>query len=88
MAAYEIGQRINAEYETSVYKTGASGRRPETVKAVLEVITPRRAKVISASMTPAGSKRQYFHVQSAEKLEIGRTKNISSLRYIRIVGDD
>ena len=86
--AYEIGQRIKAEYETSVYKTGASGRRPETVKAVLEVITPRRAKVISASMAPAGSKRQWYNVQSAEKSEVGRTKYIASLRHIQIVGSE
>ena len=88
MATYEIGQRIEAEYVTSVYKSGASGWRPEPVKAVLEVISPRRAMVVSASMKKAGSKRQYYDVQSAEKSEVGRTKYIASLRHIQDVRDD
>lgn len=86
MAAYRIGQRIEAEYETSVYKSGVSGWRSETVNAVLEVISAGRARVVSASMERAGSNRQQYNVRSAENFESGKTKNISSLRSVQIVG--
>lgn len=88
MATYKIGQMIEAEYETSVYKSGVSGWRSETVKAVLEVISAGRVKVVGVSMERAGSNRQYYNVISAENSEIGRVKNISSLRHVQPVGDE
>lgn len=50
MTDYIPGMKIRAGYWTSVYKPNLSGWRSEYVKAELEVITPKKARVTDAVM--------------------------------------
>ena len=50
MTEYIPGMKIRAGYWTSVYKPNLSGWRSEYVKAELEVITPKKARVTDAVM--------------------------------------
>ena len=85
MAAYTPGQRISATYWTSVYKPNISGWKSEHVTAVLEVLSPGKAKVISAEMEPAASNRQRFNSSNAACKEIGTVKIISKLNDVKVI---
>ena len=79
------GQKISAVYWTSVYKGNIGGWRSERVFAELEVISPKRAKVISANLKPAMSKRQKFNPSYAAAKEIGKIKIISKLDCVEVI---
>ena len=70
-AKYTAGQKISAGYWASIYKPNIGGWRSEYVSAVLEVISPGKAKVISAELDQAGSRRQSFNVASNELKQVG-----------------
>ena len=78
------GQKISAVYCTSVYKPNIGGWRSERVFAELEVISPGRARVISAELDPANSHRQMFNVLIAAAKEIGKVKIISKLDSVEV----
>ena len=82
---YAPGQKIRAVYCTSVYKPNIGGWRSERVFAELEVISPGRAKVISAELDPAMSKRQRFNVSNAAAKERGKVKIISKLDSVEVI---
>jgi len=82
---FEAGQKIKAGYYTSVYKPKLDGWRSEYVEATLEVISPGKARVISAEMEQAGSKRQGFYVAGAESKEKGKVKIISKLQKVELM---
>ena len=82
---YVPGQKISAVYWTSVYKPNIGGWRSERVFAELEVISPRRAKVISAELDPAMSNRQRFNVSSTASKEHGKVKIISKLDSVEVI---
>ena len=82
---YVPGQKIRAVYWTSVYKPQIGGWRSERVFAELEVITPGRAKVISAELDQAGSRRQSFNVASNELKQVGCVKIISKLDNVEVI---
>lgn len=87
MDSYKIGTRITADYNASVYKSGCNGWRAETVHALMEIVSPAMAVVISADMDPAGSHRQeYNHVKSAND-QRGVRKRLSSLWNVEVVGE-
>ena len=79
------GQKISAVYCTSVYKPNIGGWRSERVYAELEVISPGRARVISAELEPAMSKRQRFNPSYAAANEIGKVKIISKLDSVEVI---
>lgn len=82
---YVPGQKIRAVYWTSVYKPNIGGWRSERVYAELEVISPRRAKVIRANLEPAMSNRQRFSPSYAAANEIGKVKIISGLDSVEVI---
>ena len=82
---YVPGQKISAMYCTSVYKPNIGGWRTVRVFAKLEVISPKRAKVIYASLSPAVSKRQSFNPSYAAAKEIGKVKIISKLDSVEVI---
>lgn len=82
---YAPGQKIRAVYCTSVYKPNIGGWRSERVFAELEVISPGRAKVISAELDPAVSNRQRFNVSNAAAKERGKVKIISKLDCVEVI---
>ena len=82
---YVPGQKISAVYWTSVYKPNIGGWRSEYVSAVLEVISPGKAKVISAELDQAGSRRQSFNVASNELKQVGCVKIISKLDNVEVI---
>lgn len=82
----EKGTKLKATYYTSVYKFNLSGFRSEKVEATLVALSPGKAKVVKASMAKAGSKRQEYNVSRAEYEEIGKTKIISKLSNVKIMG--
>ena len=82
---YAPGQKITATYRTSVYKPNIGGWRSEYVSAVLEVISPGKAKVISAELDQAGSRRQSFNVASNELKQVGCVKIISKLDNVEVI---
>ena len=77
-----IGEKIKAGYFTAVYKPEIGGFRQEYVDATLEVISPGKARVITADMEQAGSKRQRYYVFGAESKEVGKIKIISKLNHV------
>ena len=79
------GQKIRATYWTSVYKPQIGGWRSERVFGELEVISPGKAKVISAELDQAGSHRQSFNVSNAAAKEIGKIKIISKLDSVEVI---
>ena len=79
------GQKIRADYWTSVYKPQIGEWRSERVFAELEVISPGRAKVIWANLEPAISNRQRFNVSSAASKEHGKVKIISKLDNVEVI---
>lgn len=85
MAGYTAGDRISAEYYASVYKPALAGWRSERVRAVLEVISPGKARVISAEMEQAGARRQEYNVRRAEAEQVGAVKIISRLTGVKLV---
>ena len=85
---YVPGQKIRAVYWTSVYKPNIGGWRSECVSAVLEVISPGRAKVIWANLEPAMSNRQKFNVSSAASKEHGKVKIISKLHSVEVIDNE
>ena len=82
---YIPGQKIRAVYWTGVYKPQIGGFRSERVFAELEVITPGRAKVLSANLDPATSIHQRFNVLIAAGKEIGKVKIISKLDSVEVI---
>ena len=82
---YVPGQKISAVYWTGVYKGNIGGWRSERVIAELEVISPGRARVISAELEPAMSKRQKFNPSYAAANEIGKLKIISKLDSVEVI---
>ena len=82
---YKPGQKIKAAYWTSVYKPNIGGWRSENVSAVLEVISPGKAKVISAELDQAGSRRQSFNVASNKLKQVGCVKIISKLDNVEVI---
>lgn len=82
---YIPGQKISAGYWASVYKPNIGGWRSEHVRAVLEVISPGKAKVISAEQDQAGSRRQSFNVASNELKQVGCVKIISKLDNVEVI---
>lgn len=82
---YKKGDRITASYNTSVYKPNLNGWRSESVDATLEAISPKKFKVVSAKVEPAGSKRQQFSTTGIENREMGKTKFLSSLYNVKSV---
>lgn len=79
------GQKISALYWTSVFKPEIGGWRSEKVIAELKVISPGRARVISAELKPAMSYRQRFNVLNAAAKEIGKVKIISKLDSVEVI---
>ena len=79
------GQKIRAVYWTSVYKANIGGWRSEKVFAELEVITPGRARVLSAKLEPAMSNRQRFNPSYAAANENGKIKIISKLDSVEVI---
>lgn len=82
---YQAGQKIRANYYASVYKPSMGAWRSEWVEAELEVISPGKAKVVSATMEQAGSNRQRFNVGANESKQIGSVKIISKLSNVEII---
>ena len=82
---YTAGQKISAGYWASIYKPNIGGWRSEYVSAVLEVISPGKAKVISAELDQAGSHRQSFNVASNELKQVGCVKIISKLDNVEVI---
>ena len=80
-----VGQKIKATYWASVYKPVINGWRTAMVFAELEVISPARARVVSASFVKAKSKRQNFNPKYAAANEIGRVKIISKLSNVEVI---
>ena len=74
---YTVGQTIEAQYKTGVYKPAIGGWRQERVNATLEVISPGKARVLSASVDEPRSKRQWFNASGIEAREKGKIKLIS-----------
>ena len=83
--SYTVGQRIRATYWVGVYKPNIGGFRTEMVSAELEVISPGRARVISAELDPANSYRQRYNVLIAAAKEIGKVKIISKLDNAEVI---
>jgi len=83
--AYKKGDRITASYNTSVFKPKLNGWRTESVNATLEAVSPKKFKVVSAKIEPAGSKRQQFNTSGIENREEGKTKLLSSLYNVKSV---
>ncbi len=77
--SYTVGQTIKAQYKTAIYKPAIGGWRQERVNATLEVISPGKARVLSASVDEPRSKRQWFNVNGIESREEGKIKLISKL---------
>ena len=86
LAGYTPGQRISATYWTSVYMPNLNGWRTAMVFAELEVISPARARVVSASFVKAKSKRQKFNPKYAAANEIGAVKLIGKLDSVKVIG--
>ena len=76
---YTVGQTIKAQYKTGVYKPAIGGWRQERVNATLEVISPGKARVLSASVDEPRSNRQRFNSRGIEAREEGKIKLISKL---------
>lgn len=82
---FTVGQKIRATYWVGVYKPNIGGFRSERVRAELEVISPRRAKVVKAELDPAFSNRQWFSVSYAASNQIGAIKFISRLWNVEVI---
>ena len=82
---YVPGQKIRADYWTSVYKPNIGGWRSERVFAELEVISPGRAKVIRARLDPAMSNRQRLNASTTAPTEHGKVKIISKLDSVEVI---
>ena len=82
---FTVGQKIRAVYWIGVYKPSIGGFRTEMVRAVLEVISPGRARVIQANLEPAFSNRQRFNVSYAASKQIGAIKYISRLGNVEVI---
>ena len=83
--SFTVGQRIRAVYWIGVYKPNIGGFRTEMVRAVLEVISPGRARVIQANLEPAHSNRQRFNASYAASKQIGAVKFISKLGNVEVI---
>ena len=55
------------------------------MSAVLEVISPGKARVISAELDQAGSRRQSFNVASNGLKQVGCVKIISKLDNVEVI---
>ena len=82
---FTVGQKIRAVYWIGVYKPSIGGFRTEMVRAVLEVISPGRARVIQANLEPAHSNRQRFNASYAASKQIGSVKFISKLGNVEVI---
>jgi len=79
-------QTITVEYSTSVFTP--AGWRNETVTATLELISPKRGRVLcvtdiggngtSGYGSRTGAKRQRYHVGGVAMREEGKIKNLSA----------
>ena len=83
--SFTVGQRIRAVYWIGVYKPNIGGFRTEMVRAVLEVISPGRAKVVKAELDPAFSNRQRYNVSYVANKQIGAVKFISKLGDVEVI---
>ena len=83
--SYTVGQKIRAVYWIGVYKPSIGGFRTEMVRAVLEVISPGRARVIQANLEPAHTNRQRFNASYAASKQIGAIKYISRLGNVEVI---
>ena len=82
---FTVGQKIRAVYWIGVYKPSIGGFRTEMVRAVLEVISPGRARVIQANLEPAYSNRQRFDASYVASKQIGAVKIISRLGNVEVI---
>lgn len=82
---YEVGKQIEATYWTGVYKPEIGGYRQERVDAILEVISPGKARVLDAEMEDASSKRQKYNSTGRQRKEVGKIKIISKLDGVKAV---
>lgn len=85
MAGYTPGQRISATYWVKAFKPYMDEWSPERVTAVLEVLSPGKARVISAEMEPATSRRQIYAMPSYRDRQIGKVKLISKLDSVKVI---
>ena len=83
--SYTIGQKIRATYWIGVYKPNIGGFRAEMVRAVLEVISPGRAKVVKAELDPAHTNRQWFNASHTAHKEIGVITIISKWGNVEVI---
>lgn len=71
---------FKANYSVSIFKTHIGSYRAEEAEAVFEKISEKKARVIDCSIKNNTSHRQSFDNKFWEAKEIGKIKNISSLR--------
>ena len=83
--SFTVGQRIRAVYWIGVYKPNIGRFRTEMVRALIEVISPGRARVIQANLEPAHSNSQRFNASYAASKQIGAIKYISRLGNVEVI---